>query len=151
MKHFIIDGNNLIGKMKDLQSLQRNNKQASREKLAVILERYFVKKKAKITLHFDGFANEPINVSKLKIIYSENRTADDIIKNQIENSNNRKNLIVVTSDNNLREFARVCSCEVIKSEEFVKLLSTSQNENEENEKILSMNDPEEFKKLFGVK
>jgi uncharacterized protein len=151
VKHYLIDGNNLIGKIKTIQALQQRDKQASRVKLAQILGRYFAMKKAKVTLHFDGFANDPINIPRLKIIYSENRSADDNIKDQIENSKNRKNLVVVTSDNNLREFAKVCLCDVIKSEEFVSRFLSSQDKNEEQERISSIDDAEEFKKLFGVK
>ncbi len=150
MKHFIIDGNNLIGKMKNLHSLQRKDKQETREKLALILERFFIKKKIKVTLHFDGFANDPIKTSGIKIIYSENKTADENIKSQIEKSKKRTTLIVVSSDNNIREFARVCSCEVIKSEDFVKQILSSQSQDEEVERIKNIDDPDEFKKLFGV-
>lgn len=150
MNHYIVDGNNLIGRMSDLRSLQQKDKQASREKLAVVLERYFIRKKAKVTLHFDGFANDPIKISRIKIAYSENRTADERIKNQIETSKNPKNLILISSDNNLQSFAKVCACSIIKSEDFVKQLYSSQDNNEEKERIASIDDPEEFKKLFGV-
>ena len=150
MKNYIIDGNNLIGKIKNLKSLFQKDKQASGEKLVLILERYFIRKKAKVTLHFDGFENDPIKSSKIKITYSGNRTADENIKDQIERSKNRTNLIVVSSDNNLREFARVCACERIKSEVFAKQLYSSQSNDEENDRIQSIDNPDEFKKLFGV-
>ncbi len=39
---YIIDGNNLIGKIASLMNLQKKDKQASREKLIYILDRYFV-------------------------------------------------------------------------------------------------------------
>ena len=41
MRHYVIDGNNLIGKIGSLHKLQNKDKQGSREKLAFILERYF--------------------------------------------------------------------------------------------------------------
>jgi hypothetical protein len=44
MISFIIDGNNLIGKIKSLMDLQKKDKQASREKLVLILDRYFLAK-----------------------------------------------------------------------------------------------------------
>ena len=150
MKHYIIDGNNLIGKIKNLHSLQQKDKQMSREKLTLILERHFIKEKAKVTLHFDGFENDPIKTSCIKIVYSEKRTADENIKNQIEKSKKRTTITVVSSDNNIREFARVCSCGVIKSEDFAKKLSSSQSGDEEVERIKNIDNPDEFKKLFGV-
>lgn len=147
MRHFIIDGNNLIGKMPSVKSKDKN---AEREKLAYVLERYFLNKKVKVSLHFDGHKNLPIKVSGIKIFYSENQTADDLIKNEIERTSNRKNIILVSSDNNLKEFARVCSCEVKSSDDFGKDITSSQNNDEEENIIDSIKNIDEFKKLFGV-
>ncbi len=123
MKHYIIDGNNLIGKIKSLNQIQKKNKQQSREKLAFLLgSDISVKKKHRSILHFDGFENDAIRVSGIKIIYSGSSTADEKIKHEIERSKNPKNNVLVTSDSNLAEFGRVCSCQVIKSEEFAKQL-----------------------------
>jgi len=151
VKHYIIDGNNLIGKIKSLNQIQKRNKQHSREKLAFLLGRHFEKGKASVNLHFDGFENDAIRVSGIKIIYSASLTADEKIKCEIEKSKNPKNNILVTSDNNLAEFGRVCSCDVIKSEEFAKQLLSSSSPNEEQAKIDAINSAEEFKKLFGIK
>jgi len=149
MKHYIIDGNNLIGKINSIQKMQQKNKQGSREKLAFMIENYFHDKKAKVTIHFDGFKNLPIKLNYANIVYSDGKSADDKIKKQIELANNRKNLVVITSDNNIREFARVCSCSKIKSEEFAKMI---QNKKQEDEKdiIEKMNiNSDEWEKLFG--
>ncbi len=147
MLHYIIDGNNLIGKMSSVKSKDKN---AEREKLAFMLERYFSKRKAKVTLHFDGHKNLPIKISGIKIVYSENRTADEQVKDEIERSSNRKNIMLISSDNNLKEFARVCSCDVKNSEDFVKDINSTQFADEENSIIESMKNTDEFKKLFGV-
>lgn len=148
MRHFIIDGNNLIGKM---QALKSKDKISERENLAFILERYFSKKKIKVSLHFDGHPNLPIKVTGIKIFYSGGRTADEMIKQEIERSSSRKNTTLISSDNNLREFARVCSCSVVSSEEFVREINSTQTDDEENKIIESMKqNKDEFKKLFGV-
>ena len=150
MKHYIIDANNVIGKIKVLKSLQQKDKQASREKLVFMIDNFFLNKKVKCTIHFDGFEQTPIKSNICKIIYSNNQTADDKIKNQIEQTKNRKNLIVVSSDNNIREFARVCSCNVLKSEDFGKNISHSSTDNEQKKIDDMKNNVEEFKRLFGV-
>lgn len=147
MLTYIIDGNNLIGKMSSIKS---GDKISEREKLAFILERYFSRKKAKVSLHFDGHKNQPIKVSGIKIIYSDNITADEKIKNEIERASNPKNIVLITSDSNLKEFGRVCSCNVKTSEVFVNDLNSDQNQDEEKRIIESMKDTDEFKKLFGV-
>ena len=151
MKSYIIDGNNLIGKIKSLKQLHRKNKQQSAEKLAFILSRYFRGKKVSVSLHFDGYQSNPINVPGLKIIYSGKITADDKIKNEIGKSKNPKNINLVTSDNNLADFGRVCSCHLIKSEIFGKYLLSPDRFDEEQVKIEEINSTAEFKKLFGVR
>lgn len=147
MNHYIIDGNNLIGKMKDLRN---KDNQFVREKAAFVLERYFASRNVKVTLHFDGFANLSIKVSGIKIIYSESRTADEKIKQEIERTKNRKSITLVSSDNNLREFARVCSCSVKSSEDFLNEIQSAGNQDYESRIIESMKNTEEFKKIFGV-
>jgi predicted RNA-binding protein with PIN domain len=150
LKHYIIDGNNLIGKINSLNQIQKRNKQQSREKLTFLLGRYFVKRKSSVSLHFDGFENDAIKSFAIKIIYSGGVSADEKIKNEIGKSKNPKNVILVTSDGNLAEFGRVCSCQVMKCEEFSKQLLSSGFSDEEKMKIEEQNNPEEFKKLFGI-
>lgn len=149
MKHYIIDGNNLIGKIKSLRTLQNKSGQASREKLAFMVDNYFRGKKVKVTLNFDGFMDLAINTSKLKIHYSEKRTADDLIKQQIEMENNPRLITLISSDSNLTQFARVCRCEVILSEDFARDLTEKNEGDEEEEKKKSIG-TDEIKRLFGL-
>ena len=150
MLTYIIDGNNLIGKISYLINLQKKDKQASREKIIYMLDRYFSNKKSNVSLHLDGHPNIMINSSKMKIVYSENQTADEKIKKQISQSKSPRNINVVTSDSNLAQFAKVCSCKVISSEEFAAEINKSTPNLDEKSIIDSMNNPDEFKKLFGV-
>lgn len=151
MLHYIIDGNNLIGKIKFLYKIQSADRQGSREKLIFLLDRYFSDKKATISVHLDGFQKLPINASRVKIIYSDKLTADEKIKKQIETISSRKNILVVTSDSNLAEFARVCSCKVISSEDFAVSIKNMNSEDDEEAKVKAIDNVEEFKKLFGAK
>ena len=150
MLNYIIDGNNLIGKIASLMSLQKKDKQASREKLVYILDRYFISKKANVTLHLDGHSAGRVSSSKVKIVYSENLTADEKIKKQISQSKSPRNIIVVTSDSNLAQFAKVCSATVVSSDEFAVEINKSGDKFDEESIIKSINNVDEFKKLFGV-
>jgi len=150
MKHYIIDGNNLIGKISSLKKLHKKNKQQSAERLAFIIGRYFSRKKTKVSLHFDGFESEKINAGGIKIFYSAKLTADEKIKSEIGRSRNRGNIVLVTSDNNLAEFGHVCSCKIIKSEDFSKLLFSDSAGDEEKSRIEEINNQHEFRKLFGL-
>ncbi len=149
MKHYIIDGNNLIGKIKELFVLQKQNGQAAREKLAFILDRHFMKRNVSVSLHFDGFPKEPIKTSKLKIIYSENKPADLLIKEEIDRHKNPKLITVVSSDASVYEYAKVNACGRIKSEEFARQIFEEKDASEEEEIIKNI-DNDEFKKLFGI-
>jgi predicted RNA-binding protein with PIN domain len=148
MKHYIIDGNNLIGKINFLHKMQQKDKQHSREKLAFMIDNYFQEKKVKVSIHFDGFKNLPINLNQAKIVYSDDESADDKIKNQIELSNNRKNLVVISSDNNIQEFARVCSCLIIKAEEFARTIQSKKQDDEKDIIEKMNNNLDEWEKLF---
>lgn len=145
-RKYIIDGNNLIGKIPELKGL---NRQILREKLAFILERHFFNKKTNVSLHFDGFANSQIQARGLKITYSENRIADDKIRDEISYSNNPKLITLISSDNALRDFAKKNSCAIISSEEFNKEMNKPSQINDE-EKLIKGIDNEEMKKLFGI-
>ncbi len=151
MLKYIIDGNNLIGKIKSLQKLQSSDKQDAREKLAYLIDNYFNKKKFTVSLHFDGYPNLPINITHARIIYSLKKSADEKIKEEISSQKNPKNIVLITSDSNLKEFARVCSCKVISAEDFASSITDRGEENEEEKRIKSINDIEEFKRIFGRK
>jgi predicted RNA-binding protein with PIN domain len=148
MVHYIIDGNNVIGKIPELFKLQRSDKQRAREQLVYLLQRYFNNKKINLTLHFDGFQNAPLGLSKGKIIYSENKPADYFIRENIERIKNRKNIILVTSDNELRNFGRACGCTIISSKDFGTTLTKGNSVDEEKSRTEEINDVEEWKRIF---
>ena len=145
-RKYIIDGNNLIGKIPDLHGL---DKKVLRAKLTFILERFFYNKKVNVSLHFDGFANEQIRARGLKITYSENRIADDKIRDEISYAKNPKLITLVSSDNALCDFAKKNSCTIISSEEFNREMNKPANVNDE-EKLIKGIDNEEMKRLFGI-
>ncbi|MFC2136389.1 NYN domain-containing protein [Bacteroidota bacterium] len=149
IKEYIIDGNNLIGKIKELHRLQNKDKFSSREKLAFMLERYFINRHVKVKLHFDGHYSGAIKVSKIKIEYSENKTADENIKRDIAGANNPKLIAVVSSDHSVMQYAQKSSCTVMKSESFANRLKAKEG-NDLEEKLMKEISNDEIKKMFGV-
>ncbi len=149
IKKYIIDGNNLIGKITELWALQQKERQMSRVKLVKYLDQYFANKNVKVSLHLDGFASDPIPSNKTKLTYSNNNTADSKIKKEIDNSKNQKLLAIVSSDHSVQNYAKVNSCTIIKSEEFAKLLKDKKNKKSEEEITKSISN-DEMKKLFGI-
>lgn len=149
MNQYIIDGNNLIGRIKSFQQLQQKDKQASRERLVNLLNKYFSGKKIKLTLHFDGHPNLSLSISKGKIEYSKNDISDNLIRREIESSKNPRLLILITSDHSLMNFGKVCGCTIISSDDFYKSIEQSFEKNDEEERIKQLgNDKNEFLKLF---
>lgn len=148
-RKYIIDGNNLIGKIPKLWDKQKKDKQSSREGLVFVLERYFLHKKVGVSLHFDGHQSSVIIGKGIKITYSENTNADNKIKDEISFSDNPKLITVVSSDQNVLDFARVNSCTIIKSEDFAREMNKIDSFVDE-EKIAQSISNNEMKKLFGI-
>lgn len=149
IKKYIIDGNNLIGKIKRLAKIQRNEPQAAREHLVPILDRYFAAKKVEVSLHLDGFKNGDLKSSSANIFYSNNRPADSAIKKEIEKSKTPRQICVISSDHELINFAKVCGCKAVTSESFSKNLFSNSKEKSEEELIKSINN-NEIKRAFGL-
>ncbi|MHB8578949.1 MAG: NYN domain-containing protein [Ignavibacteriaceae bacterium] len=151
MKNYIIDGNNLIFKIKSLEKLINKDKQATREKLAFMIDDFFYGRKVNVTLHFDGYESLPLKLSNIKIVYSMNEKADAKIKRQIDSSKNPRNNIVVSSDLDIKNFARVNGCQVLSSPEFSRMLNSISRKNAEDEKTNTNLSTANWEKIFGLK
>jgi predicted RNA-binding protein with PIN domain len=150
LKHYIIDGNNLIGKDAFLSKIQRADKQNARRQVVALLETFARSKKIKISLHFDGFPDESTKSNIFQINFSFKKTADYFIKKEIDIRANKSDIIVVTSDSNIIQYAKVSGCSSILSEQFIAELKPGKPQDDEEERIKQLNNISEFKKLFGV-
>lgn len=149
MLHYIIDGNNLIGKIKGLKKFRDKKNNSDRERLVFIIDRFFAGRKAKVSLHFDGHPGEAIKSDSAKIIYSYGDKADNLIRDEITRSKSRRQIHLVTSDGSLAQFGKVNSCTVITSENFTRQIETSSAKDEEAEKIKQLAaSNERFRELF---
>ena len=152
MKIYFIDGNNLMGKMPTLKSRMKTDKTGVREELAVKLDRVFIGTNNKVVLFLDGFQSDIIKTNKTSIVYSDSKTADTVIKSEIDRSKNPRNIVVVSSDHEVFNYGKKCSCEAMKSEDFILKFFRAVEEKEETERIQSLErQTDEFKKIFGIK
>jgi predicted RNA-binding protein with PIN domain len=149
MNYLYIDGNNLIGKIASLKKINKEKKNLVREKLIYLIEGYLKNRKYRVTVFFDGHPGPAIKTNIAKIIYSFNKTADDEIKTAISNHRNPKLITLITSDHNLSEFGKVCSCVLKTSEQFVREIQNLYQTDEESDRINNINN-DEIKRLFGV-
>lgn len=149
VKKYLVDGNNLIGKIDSLWKLQNSDKQMSRVKLVKLIDQHFGATKINVSLHFDGFSGDAIPSSVSKINYSNNRSADSQIKKEIDASLSHHTIAVISSDHSVQNYAKVSGCKIIKSEEFARKLKKKNNGLSEEAIAKSISD-EEVKKMFGL-
>jgi predicted RNA-binding protein with PIN domain len=110
---YVIDGNNLMPLLGT----------SERKKLLEAAARFAHAKKVKITVVFDGaeenFFPDGSSYKGVKIFYARpNSDADARIKNLVENSKERRTLIVVTDDRALADYCRRCGAKVVTAKEF---------------------------------
>lgn len=149
IRKYFIDGNNLIGKSKELKDIQKKDPQTSREKLAFKLDRFFSSKGFEVVLFLDGHPGDSIPTQKIKIVYSYNRAADNCIRDEIERDKSPKTIAVVSSDLEIISVARANSCKPIKSEEFWASFKRDYSMDEESEIQKSISE-DEIRRLFDV-
>lgn len=151
MKQYLIDGNNIIHSNLDWKKIFDEDKERLKNLLVQKVVDHFKDSKNKITIFFDGFnfnhsfSNVSYNVS---IKHAKNKTADETILITIQKSQNPRNLVVITSDSELRRKARLWGCTVISSEEFIRQLDNRKNTNLEKPDELSKNEVNEWLKIF---
>lgn len=124
--HFILDGYNVIKnseiffphKLKDQRSalikfIQEKRPCGSINNRITIV---FDAKKAKSDFLEQKTLNKKSNI---EIIFSNNESADEKIKNMVDKSHNPKKIVVVSDDRDIQFFIRACGARSMSSEEFV--------------------------------
>ncbi len=116
---YLIDGNNLIGHTKSISYKDPQARQQVLDRISTFLE----SRHRNATVVFDGSA-EPLRKTRwMRLVFSgPGRTADDLIRKQVETARSRKGLCVVSSDNGVYGYARSCGVEALKCHEFNRLL-----------------------------
>jgi hypothetical protein len=111
------------------------------------------RKKFRGTIVFDGAKpHEDFGSSRapIHVVYAAPLSADDKIKSLIEHAPNRAWLVVISSDHEILNFARVCSCTTHTSKYFANMLFETETGGEEKEQsTLSKSQVDEWLRLFG--
>jgi predicted RNA-binding protein with PIN domain len=156
----LIDGNNLIGAIPYL-NLEDDD---AKDKLIAIIRAYQAKKKNNIILFFDGFSPHRPRVEKINRKFTirypkfEEQNADNEIKRQLDSYNDFRNVILITSDRDLKDYAKARKARIINSVEFyhtIKHYYRVEGKNlEQNQRIhreLSDSEIDQWMQLFGDK
>ena len=118
--HYIIDGYNVV---RQVDFLTGKKLQTEREGLVRFIERYQPQgsKRNEVTIVFDGNAqvSSPPMKSPVRVIFSQDRTADDKIKYMVEHSRNPKRLVVVTDDKQIIFYCRPLGARVMPVKSFL--------------------------------
>ncbi len=156
---YIIDGNNLIG----VEGKEALNNEESRIILINLLKNFQRQKNTSLIVVFDGsgenFLHQIDQNGKFRVLFpSIGHSADDCIKDLLKKFTNMKDVTVVTSDRELKDYCRSAGAKIINSIEFYHLLKQKafiiHKSNEEKKRIhieLSEQEVEAWLKVFQKK
>ncbi len=101
MKTIIIDGNNLIHKIPHLKNLFSTDKESA---MLALIESVKVRihGNEKAVFVFDGYGN----IKRSDVIFSNEITADEVIRKRIENFPDHRKLKIVSSDTGITNLAK---------------------------------------------
>lgn len=118
MRQFIIDAFNLFHKIPEIR-----NADPPYNALVQYIKSggYTGSCNNKVTMVFDGYKNDLVNETGFRIVYSGSKTADDIIKEYIKRAENKGQLIVVSDDHEIINYARLEGVEVWRTNRFLRL------------------------------
>ena len=151
---YLVDGHNLIPKV----GLHLNSPDDEME-LVAILKEFARLKRQQVEVYFDGAPIGQAGTRKLGTVRAHfvplGQTADSAIRSRLKKmEKDAKNWIIVSSDHEVQNAARVVRAQVVTSDEFVKMLRAATNSapkaSTENKK-LSAQEVDEWLKLFREK
>jgi predicted RNA-binding protein with PIN domain len=123
---WIIDAYNLLFRFPDLREKIRTDLESARNELVRRVERHAAGTKAKYCLVFDGGHPAPIKTGnpRVSIVFSSiKQTADNRIKQILDEMKRGQEAIVVSSDLEVSGYARTCGAAVRSSHEFAELIT----------------------------
>ena len=152
----IVDGYNYIGRSQELQL----NDSGARDKVIYLMGQYCARVKKSLTLIFDGnyfvhLANRKRRYGRVTVIYtSPIYTADETIKKMVKNqeARRRKSMLVVSSDQDILQYAQSHGTQVLKSEEFERRIYQSLAKKKGIDRVnirISDEEVQEWLEIFG--
>ena len=154
--HYIVDGYNLIHAIPSLKKTLAHNGETARELLIHSIGQLTHRKKFRCTIVFDGItpnkSPKQSSHAPVHVIFSSPISADAKMKQMIEHSKNRSLIVIISSDREILNFAKVCSCQTHTSNYFARLLSeTNDIVAEKSDAPLTKSQIDDWLKIFGEK
>ena len=151
---YLIDGNNVMAQRVGWH----RDKPGARRALMDDLARFALGRRARVEVVFDGAPEKHFadgaSYKGIRVFYAERGSnADERIKQLVEQSRERRTLLVVTSDRALADYVRRCGAQVIRSGEFRKRMeeaATADNSRQEADDPSVNGELNEWMRYFGV-
>ncbi len=125
---YLVDGSNLLGRFRRDREATSNQRELIRQ-----LASFARRRRTEILCYFDGVPSENVGLQlgSLRVIYSRERSADDLISEEIERRIKAgRTLHLVTSDRELSNRMSRRKVRCVSSEAFVPMLEEREGENE---------------------
>lgn len=151
---YLIDGNNVIHEIPEWKKMFNEDAENAKDYLIQKVVDHFKDKKIEATIFFDGFKfNHSFSKisNNVSVKHAKNKTADETILLTIQKEKNKKNIVVVTSDNELIAKAKLYQCRVISSKEFIKSISRQVQSSMDKPIEINKSEIEYWLKLFNEK
>jgi len=142
-RKFLVDGYNLMHKIPAVKQKMGGDLEAARHDLVRRLSIFGSGKNCSITVVFDGrsgYSPTESGAGGVKVIFSRGpEKADPLIKRIIDQQGGGSMLNVVTSDHEILNYARLYSCTLLTSEDFISMMSLRPNIKESVKPEIKMN------------
>ena len=126
---YLLDGYNILNQIPALTPKKLEDK---RHSLIQLIELYRPQGSPKnaVTIVFDGKGGiwGGATSSSVKVIFTTDETADEKIKSIVTQAKNKKQIVVVTNDRDIKYYVRALGATVVKVEDFVAKLKPRENQ-----------------------
>jgi predicted RNA-binding protein with PIN domain len=150
---YLVDGNNVMAQRVGWH----RDKRGARLRLMDDLARFAQTRRVRVTVVFDGAPEQHFadgaSRKGIRVFYSERGSnADERIKQLVEQSRERRTLLVVTSDRALADYVRRCGAQVIRSGEFRRKMEEAASDTaaEETDEPSVNGELNQWMRYFGV-
>ncbi|MEO0197750.1 MAG: NYN domain-containing protein [candidate division WOR-3 bacterium] len=141
---YIIDGYNVLYSTSFKRWIEKFGLESARNHLINFIRSY----KKKFIIVFDGRENYP-SPNIPNVIFTKGESADEYIKRFIKNYHNKSEIVVISNDKSIRDFARKLNIKSMSVNEFLN--SANRKELLKREKEIDFDKiTEEIKKEWGL-
>jgi predicted RNA-binding protein with PIN domain len=153
-RQYLIDGYNLIYQFPELRKLLERDLESARERLISRLSSFAIEENVEVMVIFDGDTRIPENSIKrqgVKVVFSKMpEKADPVIKRLIDSKSDSDDMVLVSSDLEIVNYAKLNSVSVVSSRSFANDLTVNSTRDKEKkyEHTMSPEELEEWMRLF---